>query len=654
MRLHQRASITCCAFALIALGWLLTTQEAAAITPGRAWAPTDTLKIAGRTFLAPQYFEPDPDGAPFLVAEAVGGLGQDAFGFKWVGSTWVATWQLGYPTAYIKPADSGSGWSAVWQTVQPMGPNGNMVALVFADVFEDHVGIQDTIAVVAGSNFAYAGAVRGNRRWVAKHDFYYELRLWTSEIPGSWTELEMPGVGAHGLAMGAVDDTTVLIVFQWSAEGTRWGYMRGSTWEEGKPLITSDGLGGGVIMRRNQGGGFWAGWSNKTSDLAIARYQNGEWGPVTSIGCGYRVSDQYFSSSSSLSRDPFFEYPSAAWSSFGSHTGDWTICACIPTDNGFTLADNLENSAGGILPMTVRDKNGDAWVGWATLEDGMFYTHTYTIATSSAPGVLGAGSNRTIHWTLSELAPETWWAVLAARNDGPFEEVARVRAADALDLEWTDTSEPADSIRYRIRRECVDTRYQWLSDETVWHDEPVAVDLALVSAEVKSDHVRLEWYGAGASGLNAMVERRRENAEWESLGAATVEGADQLSYDDRSIVPGTRYGYRLAYTEDGVERHTAESWVDVSAALALALEGFVPNPSIRTASVAFTLPESGRAVLEVVDIAGRRVFRRDVGSLGAGRHVVRLETGAMLRPGVYMIRLTRGGATVHSRGVITR
>jgi hypothetical protein len=83
---------------------------------------------------------------------------------------------------------------------------------------------------------------------------------------------------------------------------------------------------------------------------------------------------------------------------------------------------------------------------------------------------------------------------------------------------------------------------------------------------------------------------------------------------------------------------------------AFALEGFVPNPSIRDASIAFTLPAPGLAILEVTDIAGRRVFRRDVGALGAGRHVLKLDSAAPLGPGVYLIRLTRGAHAVGTRG----
>jgi hypothetical protein len=290
----------------------------------------------------------------------------------------------------------------------------------------------------------------------------------------------------------------------------------------------------------------------------------------------------------------------------------------------------------------------------------MFFTHTYTVATSSAPTVSSASPSaallgqpaRTVRWTLSEPAPETWWAVLAARDGGPYEEVARVRAALAVDMEWIDSSPPAAEIRYRIRRESVDKRYELLSEEVVWED-PTATELALVSANAEPNHVLLRWQGAGAGSLEATVERRGESTGWQALGPAEPESADRLRYEDRAVDPGQRYGYRLSYVDDGVQRYSAETWLEVPRALALALEGFQPNPAPSEAAIAFTLPESGSAMLELIDVTGRRVFSREVGSLGPGRHTVRIDQVA-LAPGVYVMRLTQGGRMVQTRGVVMK
>ncbi len=77
----------------------------------------------------------------------------------------------------------------------------------------------------------------------------------------------------------------------------------------------------------------------------------------------------------------------------------------------------------------------------------------------------------------------------------------------------------------------------------------------------------------------------------------------------------------------------------------LALRGAYPNPMRRDLTVALSLPGGGPASLELLDLAGRRVAMREVGSLGAGGHRVTLTTDRALRPGVYLVRLTHAGQT---------
>jgi hypothetical protein len=74
----------------------------------------------------------------------------------------------------------------------------------------------------------------------------------------------------------------------------------------------------------------------------------------------------------------------------------------------------------------------------------------------------------------------------------------------------------------------------------------------------------------------------------------------------------------------------------------LGLRGAVPNPGSDGLDVSFSLVGSGRATLEVFDVRGRAVATRDVTSMGAGEHALRLTDAARLRPGIYVIRLTEG------------
>ena len=77
-----------------------------------------------------------------------------------------------------------------------------------------------------------------------------------------------------------------------------------------------------------------------------------------------------------------------------------------------------------------------------------------------------------------------------------------------------------------------------------------------------------------------------------------------------------------------------------------ALEGARPNPARgNRLNLWFSLPSSDAARLELMDVSGRRVADREVGSLGAGQHLVDLAEGRTLPAGIYLVRLTQGTNT---------
>jgi len=77
--------------------------------------------------------------------------------------------------------------------------------------------------------------------------------------------------------------------------------------------------------------------------------------------------------------------------------------------------------------------------------------------------------------------------------------------------------------------------------------------------------------------------------------------------------------------------------------VAFALHGARPNPARgNRLQVAFALPSGAAARIELLDVSGRQVRSRDVGSMGTGRHTVNLSEGRSVAPGVYWVRLTQG------------
>jgi hypothetical protein len=144
--------------------------------------------------------------------------------------------------------------------------------------------------------------------------------------------------------------------------------------------------------------------------------------------------------------------------------------------------------------------------------------------------------------------------------------------------------------------------------------------------------------------------------------ALVVGGVAQLAMvaprlGDRAITAVYRGNGRLfgSISAPSVHHVLAPVSVDVPAVapLALTLEGVRPNPTMASRMViSFALPTDGDARLELIDVKGRVIASRDVGGLGAGRHVVDLVRERKLAAGVYLVRLTQGAQQRTTRAVV--
>jgi hypothetical protein len=171
---------------------------------------------------------------------------------------------------------------------------------------------------------------------------------------------------------------------------------------------------------------------------------------------------------------------------------------------------------------------------------------------------------------------------------------------------------------------------------------PTPVQVSLASVEALPDRVRLAWFAEGAEFSSARVERRSESESWRALSDVPRDGSGMVRYEDRAVVTGARYAYRLAWDEQGTPSATNEVWVNIPSATGFALYGARPQPALDRLRVAFALPSNESARLELFDLSGRRIAAREVGALGAGEHVVELMETSRLAPGVYLLRLTQG------------
>jgi hypothetical protein len=207
---------------------------------------------------------------------------------------------------------------------------------------------------------------------------------------------------------------------------------------------------------------------------------------------------------------------------------------------------------------------------------------------------------------------------------------------------WTDNR--AGDQRYVYMQRLDNTgASQWTADGVT------GTELALVSTEADAEHVRLVWHAFGS--VAATVYRSTTDQDWTPLGEVYSDGSGNVTFEDRDVVPGGRYGYRLGIRQGGSESFAGEAWVEVPTGLELALEGLRPNPAVRELVVSFTLSSRHSASLEMVDVSGRRVMKRNLEGLAPGRHTLRLD-GPPPPAGIYFLRLTQAGRSVTARGAV--
>ena len=186
-------------------------------------------------------------------------------------------------------------------------------------------------------------------------------------------------------------------------------------------------------------------------------------------------------------------------------------------------------------------------------------------------------------------------------------------------------------------------------------DQPVPVLLALAEAVAAADHARLVWRVDQSAAFEARVQRREEGSEWLDVGTVRVDGAGQLEFIDRSVLPLHRYAYRLTWSDP--ERGTisaGEAWLEIPRALAFALHGARPNPSRGALTVAFQLATEGEVRIELLDIAGRRVLEHRVDRMAPGDHMLSLARAGDVAPGMYALRLKQGERSATTRVIVTK
>ena len=162
--------------------------------------------------------------------------------------------------------------------------------------------------------------------------------------------------------------------------------------------------------------------------------------------------------------------------------------------------------------------------------------------------------------------------------------------------------------------------------------------------------------GSGAVQRFAHYHSTQSVYDSEAQGAPSPDGRRVLiasDWGDHCITPCGSLLTARDYVVDASDTGPlAVPHADVASGLSLEILG--QQPSTRGIVVAFTLPDSRSVSLEVFDMLGRRVRRRDLAALGPGVHSLSLDETATLAAGVYFVTLREGGERRSTRAVLVR
>lgn len=170
------------------------------------------------------------------------------------------------------------------------------------------------------------------------------------------------------------------------------------------------------------------------------------------------------------------------------------------------------------------------------------------------------------------------------------------------------------------------------------YEQPVEVLAATATVDAQPDHVSLTWRLDLRDVVVESVERSGDDESWTEVGKPIAEGEDQVAFLDSRVVPGRRYAYRLVLRKDGTDFTTEEALVDVPGwGLKLEVESPTQASPVR---VQIELPSSGLAVLELLDVSGRRLAVHQVTGSERRAHTISWNLGDV-RCGMYWVRLTQ-------------
>jgi hypothetical protein len=455
-------------------------------------------------------------------------------------------------------------------------------------------------------------------------------------------------------------------VVQWEANGVA---LCTATDDQGYPAIASDGAGGAIVT-----------WHNGSADIYAQRIVAGGTAQWTANGvalCTATGNQHYPAIVSDVAGGAI-----VTWDDARNGNSDIYAQRILPggtvqwTANGIALCSATEGQYG---PTIAMDGESGAIVTWLDYRSGTSYDiYAQRISAEGAIQWTADGvalSTATGEQSYPQLVPDDLGGAIVAWQDryaGNWNISAQRISADGA-VQWTTdgvaicAATGDQTLPVLVADGASGAIVTWLDyrnsnydiyAQRVWDDGTTPVLLSLVSADIGTDGVSLTWLagGSGSGSGVATVYRSPVGGQWTRIGEVAADGTGYLRYTDPIDPTASRMGYRLGIVDAGIEGFYGETWVDLPARegnVSFALDPVRPNPARGSAlTVRFSLPDAATASLELLDVSGRRIATREVGSLGAGRHTLDFGEGQHLAPGLYLVRLQQGTNTRVTRAAV--
>lgn len=179
----------------------------------------------------------------------------------------------------------------------------------------------------------------------------------------------------------------------------------------------------------------------------------------------------------------------------------------------------------------------------------------------------------------------------------------------------------------------------------------VATLASRLLASGENGMARLGWRVTSTGGTLRLERREGNGGEWRLLATPAPDGVGNLSYEDRQVVPGETYDYRLS---SGAGTVLDEVAVTITAATGFRILSVGPNPANRTLIVHTSGPSAGSLRLSVVDIAGRVVWSELRRAETAEGSTLNLQLPGSLASGVYVLRVVWPSSSAERRFAVVQ